>query len=379
MIKNIMIGIFAAVLVVALGTAFYNVAQVEAAGGNVFSGLFTKDIVNDRLAMLESIPATEITDSEALALIKLASYSMMIEDLESNSSMKWGINGAGANNVEQPSIMEDFDFLFDRYNIIDPSTGEVGIYTDQEILSVFQISIALADLDKPSAIKGVAYAYEILISSTLDAIEVTDNDDILYTYQFIMNHDTNHFKNWVNLFQAETGEKYFPQVISQELYDGLMDGTVGRNGNEFGLSLAVRPEPEISEDSTIVPSPVDPNQSNGQVHGQGQQGTNQFTGEFITIHGEVLSYEYGTLSILADEGTMITATVGNVDYANSLGFAPLVGDFVTITGAYGEDSMLSVFSITMDSTLITFTFRSTSGRPDWAGGGGGSGNGAGNK
>jgi len=372
MLKNILIGIFAAVLVVALGTGFYNVAIVEAANGNLLSELFGRKEVNQRLTMLEGFPITEITDAEALALLKTASFSRMVEDVELNAITKWEIDVKRNSDADQPTIAADLSFLFDRYNIIDPNSGETGIYTDLDVFSAYQVSSALIDQDKPSAIKGIAYAYEMLLQATFDALDITDNEDFLYVYQFILNQDTNHFKSWVTLYQAETGEKYLPQLLSQDLFEGLMTGTAGKNPQP--VETPILPEEEVDENTALAPTVIP--SGNSQGRGQGQQGSGMFTNEVLTLHGELLAYEYGTLTISSDEGGTITASIGNQEYADTIGFYPTVGETMTITGSIDPDGIFVVSTVELDQSGILFTFRSSTGRPSWAGG---NGKGGGNK
>jgi hypothetical protein len=61
---------------------------------------------------------------------------------------------------------------------------------------------------------------------------------------------------------------------------------------------------------------------------------------------------------------------GNSRYSQSIGFAPAVGEGVTVTGFPGDQGLYSAISVTMDSTGVTYTFRSETGQPLWSGGNG---------
>ena len=102
-----------------------------------------------------------------------------------------------------------------------------------------------------------------------------------------------------------------------------------------------------------------------------------------TIHGTVVSYDQFGLSLTLDDGSAFYVQLGNQRYNQSLGFAPVAGEGVTIYGFPGDQGAYSAITVTMDSTGQVFAFRDETGRPLWAGGngngkgGGGNGNGGG--
>jgi len=132
--------------------------------------------------------------------------------------------------------------------------------------------------------------------------------------------------------------------------------------------------------------------SNGQ--GNGGQGSNgQGTGTGIpqadisgatTVQGVVNSVDLTGMSVTLDDGSLLYVDLGNSRYIQSIGFAPAVGEGLTIYGFPGDQALYSAITITVDSTGAVYTFRSETGQPLWSGGngngqGGGHGNGGGNR
>jgi len=134
-------------------------------------------------------------------------------------------------------------------------------------------------------------------------------------------------------------------------------------------------------------------QGNGAQGSNGQGNGGQGTGTGIpqanvsgatTVHGIVNSFDLTGISITLDDGTTLYVQLGNSRYSQSIGFAPAVGEGLTIYGFPGDQGLYSAISITVDSTGAIYTFRSETGQPLWSGGngngqGGGHGNGGGGR
>ena len=94
-----------------------------------------------------------------------------------------------------------------------------------------------------------------------------------------------------------------------------------------------------------------------------------------TVHGTVVSFDLTGLSITLDDGSALYIKLGNSRYSQSIGFAPQVGEGVTVNGFPGDQGLYSAITVTIDSTGQVYSFRSSTGQPLWAGGGNGKGNG----
>ena len=125
----------------------------------------------------------------------------------------------------------------------------------------------------------------------------------------------------------------------------------------------------------------------GQGQGRGQGGNGQDNGSGVpqaqaqanlasakSVHGTVITYSYGTLTIQTDDGQSLGVQLGNSNYATTIGFVPQAGDKLTVYGFTGNEGLFSAITITADGTGKVYTFRdTTTGRPAWAGGGQGQG------
>jgi len=80
------------------------------------------------------------------------------------------------------------------------------------------------------------------------------------------------------------------------------------------------------------------------------------------------------VSLTLDDGQALYVQLGNPSYVQSIGFAPQIGEAVSVNGFIGDQNSYNAITITLDSNGQTFTFRDASGRPSWAGGSGKGGN-----
>ncbi|MBP8164866.1 MAG: hypothetical protein KAX86_05465, partial [Anaerolineales bacterium] len=93
------------------------------------------------------------------------------------------------------------------------------------------------------------------------------------------------------------------------------------------------------------------------------------------VHGIVNSFDGMGINFTADDGQVLYVDLGNPRYSQSIGFVPQIGEGVTVLMFPGDQGTNSAISVTMDATGTTYSFRSETGQPLWAGG---NGNGNGN-
>ncbi|MFZ5882130.1 MAG: hypothetical protein ACOY0R_22385 [Chloroflexota bacterium] len=114
--------------------------------------------------------------------------------------------------------------------------------------------------------------------------------------------------------------------------------------------------------------------------GQGQHNHGGAEGELtpkpVSLHGWVNGYDGEGLALDLDDGTSLYVQLGSSRYAKSIGFAPQVGEGVTLLGFTGEDGWFSAITVTLDHPAgrsQVYSFRSETGQPLWSGSGRGSG------
>lgn len=99
-------------------------------------------------------------------------------------------------------------------------------------------------------------------------------------------------------------------------------------------------------------------------------GASESPPEVAVLRGTVSGYDQRGLTIITDDGQSLAKRVelGNSRYNRSIGFAPQVGERVTVEAFIpGGKTSYSAISVTLDGTGQIYTFRDALGNPLWVG------------
>ena len=384
-LKTLLAGILAAVIVIAIGASVYTAfaapgtnifaAQPQTVttngngnGGNGNSGN-TGSTGNGTGTSVLDIPSSDLSADEAAALLFMREEEKLARDVYNTLYTTWGIQTFPNIASSEQIHMDEIKLLLDRYALADPALAP-GQFTNPDLQALYNQLVAQGSLSIGDALKVGAAIEEIDILDLQTRFAQTDNADIQLAYNNLMNGSFNHLKAFTSVLTQQTAETYQPQYLPADQYQVIITSTNG-NGNLNGNG----------------------NQgSNGQGNGaQGSNGQGNTTGTGIpqanisgatTVHGIVNSFDQMGLSLTLDDGSAFYVQLGNLRYSQSIGFAPAVGEGVTVNGFADDQGSYSAITVTLNSTAQTYSFRDETGRPLWSGGngqGGGNGNGGGNR
>ena len=341
--KNILIGVLSAVVVIAVGASAYNAFASPAnptantadlaqyGNGNGNGGNGNGGTTGGGSVQLTAIPASDLSAEEAAALLFMREEEKLARDVYNQMYALWGQPVFQNIAASEQAHMDEIKLLLDRYGLSDPALGP-GQFTDPSLQALYNQLIAQGSISVTEALNVGGLVEQTDIADLQARLAQADNADIQLVYTNLMNASYNHLA-------AFTGEQ-----------GG--NGQQGGNGN--GNSG-----------------------SNGQA-GQSQVGSGvpqaNISGA-VTVHGAVNSYDGMGISFTADDGQALYVDTGNMRYSQSIGFAPVAGEGMTVVMFLGDQGTNSAISVTMDATGMTYTFRNETGQPLWAGG---NGNGHGN-
>jgi hypothetical protein len=380
-LKTILAGILAAVIVIAIGASVYT--AFAAPGTNVFQPQTTSNEngnggngnggngAGTGTSVLD-IPAADLSEEEAASLLFMREEEKLARDVYNALYAVWGQQTFSNIASSEQMHMDEIKVLLDRYGLTDPAL-DAGKFTNPELQALYDQLVAQGSVSLADALKVGAAIEEIDIRDLQTRMSQTDNADIQQVYTNLMNGSYSHLQAFTGVLLNQTGETYVPQYLTADQYQTIISSATNGQGNGQG------------------------NGGQGQggqgQGGQGQGGQGQggqgmaASGANIaaatTIHGTVVSYDQFGLSLTLDDGTAFYVQLGNQRYNQSIGFAAVAGEGVTVYGFPGDQGAYSAITVTMDSTGQVYAFRdATTGQPLWAGGNGngkgGGGNGNGN-
>lgn len=372
-LKNLIIGILSAVIVIAVGASAYNAyaspdAKIAAASdtaiqagngnGNGGNGNANGNQNGDGTG-ITTIPASDLNDAEKASLLFMREEEKLARDVYNALYAVWGQPTFQNIAASEQAHMDEVKLLLDRYGLTDPAL-DPGKFTDANLQALYDKLVAQGSASLADALKVGAAIEEIDILDLQTRLTQTDNADIQWVYNNLMTGSYNHLKAFTGALTQQTGEVYQPQYLSAYAYQSIIAGSMG-NGNQGGNGRGAN------------------GQGNGGANVQGGQTAQSQTGSGVpqanvtnvtTVHGVVNSFDLMGMSLTLDDGTSLYVQLGNSRYNQSIGFAPAAGEGVTVTGFPGDQGLYSAISVTVDSTGITYTFRSETGQPLWAGGNG---------
>jgi len=373
-LKNLLIGIFSAIIVVAIGASAYTaLASAEIASQEAPALSETIDTGNGNgnggsnagngsgVSALD-LPAGELSAEESASLLFMREEEKLARDVYNTLYAVWGQPTFSNIAASEQSHMDEIKLLLDRYGLADPAL-EPGVFTDPALQALYDQLVAQGSLSLAEALKVGGAIEEIDILDLQERLAQTDNADIQQVYNNLILGSYNHLNAFASALLTQTGETYQPQSLSAEAYAAIVTGQTG-NGNQGGNGGQAGQRSQSIQDNARQSAG---SQGNG---GQGQGaavGSANIAGA-TTITGTVSAFDSVNLTILTGDGQTIVAQLGNSQFTASLGFAPQIGQNISVYGFPGDQGMFSAISVTLDGQ--TYAFRDEMGRPLWAGGNG---------
>lgn len=371
-LKTLLAGILAAVIVVAIGASVYTAFALPGTETPILSdstqygngnGNGGNAGGNGTGTSVTAIPPSDLSAEETASLLFMREEEKLARDVYNSLFSTWGIQTFQNIASSEQMHMDEVKILLDRYALTDPALAP-GQFTDPALQALYNQLIAQGSLSIGDALKVGGAIEEIDILDLQTRLTQVDNADIQLVYTNLMNGSYNHLQAFTSALVAQTGETYQPQYLPADLYQ-----TIIGNSNGFGSQ------------GTAGGQGGNGNQGlngNGNGGGGNANGGSRFNGSGLPqvqaqisgatiVQGTVVSFDLTGLSITLDDGQVLYIQLGNSRYSQSIGFAPQIGEGVTINGFPGDQGLYSASIITLDSTGQTFSFRDGNGRPLWAG------------
>jgi hypothetical protein len=388
-LKQLVIGMLAALVVIAVGASAYTAfasAQPAVAAQSASPAAADVQPGQDLTASLQAIAPSDLSEAEAAGLLFMIEEEKLARDVYTELFAAWGLptfqNIASSEQVHMDSIK----LLLDRYSLTDPAMP-AGQYSNAGLQQLHDDLIARGSQSAPEALKVGGLIEETDIADLQERLDQTDNADIQLVYSNLLNGSYNHLRAFASALSNQTAEVYAPQILTAEQYQTIIAGSSGngyQNGQAGQAGAGVQGGAAVQGGNAA-------GGAYGRSNGRGGNGSGSAAGAAVaggagsaqaaiagttTVHGVIASYDVTGMNLTLDDGTSLYVQLGSSRYASSVNLAPYVGMAVTVEGFEGDLGLFTATRVTIDATGEVFDFRSTSGRPLWAGG---NGNGHGNR
>jgi hypothetical protein len=378
-LKNILIGIFSAVIVVAIGASAYtafaspdrsetNVPAVTTdygnGNGNGGTGAGQTANGNGTGTSVLDIPASDLSPEESAALLYMREEEKLARDVYNALYDIWGQPTFTNIAASEQAHMDEVKLLLDRYNLADPAL-DPGSFTDPNLQALYDQLVAQGSISLADALKVGAAIEEIDILDLQERLAQTDNADLQQVFNNLMMGSYNHLNAFTSVLLTQTGETYQPQYLTTEAYAAIVTAQNG-NGNQGANGNGQSGQGQSTQGQGGNGYRGGQNDQSAGATGTGNQQNNADIAGANTIIGTVSAYDIVTLTVQTSDGQTVVVQLGNSQYASSLGFAPQIGQSVSVYGFPGDQGMFSAISVTVNGQ--TYAFRDELGRPLWAGG-----------
>lgn len=184
--------------------------------------------------VLPSKNTKDLSSAEADALTYMREEEKLAHDVYVTFYELWG--GESFQNIaaSEQTHTESVLALLERYNLPDPSSGEVGVFTNSDLQALYNQLIAKGSLSQVDALEVGAAIEELDILDLQNHLTQVDNADIQHVFENLQHASGHHLSAFVSEWEAQTGSTYQPQYMSMEDYQALAIDSNGKGNGRQG-------------------------------------------------------------------------------------------------------------------------------------------------
>ncbi len=179
--------------------------------------------------------AADLTESDSLGLLLMREEELLAHDVYVYFFNKYGLAIFERISESESRHAEAVLLLLEHFGMSDPATGELGVYTNEELQTLYNNLITMGDESVIAALTVGGLIEETDIQDLDELINATENSDVINVYTNLLNGSYNHLKGFVRNLNAY-GETYVPSILDQELYETILAMTNGNGQQSRGNS-----------------------------------------------------------------------------------------------------------------------------------------------
>jgi len=168
-------------------------------------------------------PKQDVSASEEKELLYMREEEKMAHDIYTQMYDKWGsrpfYNISGAEERHMAAIKS----MIDKYDLTAPVKDvKVGAFTNTEIKKLYARMMEQGNKSEIDALKAGAEIEEVDIKDLIQAIKDTDNNDIKFVYNNLLNASGNHLRAFMRNIERR-GSTYVPKHLDKKTFEEILN------------------------------------------------------------------------------------------------------------------------------------------------------------
>lgn len=198
------------------------------------STAFDQELLQDRL---DDLPTNELTDGEIADMKFMREEEKLARDvyITLGASFDYRVfdNIADSEQTHTDAVLA----LLDKYDVEDPAVDEVGVFTNEELQSMYDSLLEKGQASAEAALGVGAEIEEIDAIDIQEKVDATDEQAITLVYENLLRGSRNHLRAFVSVLEDQLDVTYEPRHLDESEYEEIINspmepgGSGGHQGN----------------------------------------------------------------------------------------------------------------------------------------------------
>ena len=182
-----------------------------------------KGLKDSQYCRAVDFPKQDVSPTEEKELIYMREEEKLAHDFYYIMYDKWGLRPFQNITSAEERHMGAIKAMLDKYSISDPVKDmSVGAFTNGDIKMLYDNLVVQGNKSAVDALKAGAEIEELDIKDLLAAITDTDNDDLKFVYNNLVNGSYNHLRAFMRNLDKRNAE-YSPKHLDKKTFEEILN------------------------------------------------------------------------------------------------------------------------------------------------------------
>jgi hypothetical protein len=173
---------------------------------------------------------SDLDANETAALLYMREEEKLAHDVYLTLSAQWGLPIFQNISQSEQTHTDAVKALIERYNLTDPASNTVGVFTNPDLQALFDTLIVRGNQSLSDALQVGAAIEEIDILDLENYLSQIDNADIQQAFTNLKSGSYNHLSAFTSTLYQQTGVSYQPQYLSVDVYQAIIGAGIDKGG-----------------------------------------------------------------------------------------------------------------------------------------------------